>query len=190
MLRRCSFPLQEEASSRSPAIGWRGKLAAALLACGIPLLIGAQSAEADLAHRLLTAHNEERAGLQLAPLRWNAHMAADAGRWADTLASSGQIRHANGGSRSGQGENLWIGTAGGFAPEAMVASWASEKAHFRRGRFPQVSTTGNWADVGHYTQMVWGSTDEVGCAVRRGAAADVLVCRYRTPGNVSGQAPF
>lgn len=83
-----------------------------------------------------------------------------------------------------------MGTAGRFAPEAMVGAWIEEKAYFTRGTFPRVSRTGQWADVGHYTQMVWRDTSEVGCAVARGRRADVLVCRYARPGNVVGRAPF
>jgi hypothetical protein len=69
----------------------------------------------------------------------------------------------------------------------MVGAWASERSMFRPARFPDVSTTGNWADVGHYTQMIWPATTRVGCAIGSSAAADFLVCRYWPSGNVTGQ---
>jgi hypothetical protein len=81
-----------------------------------------------------------------------------------------------------------MGTSGAFGPEQMLQSWANERRMFRAGTFPNVSTTGNWADVGHYTQMIWRSTTSVGCGVQRGSRVDVLVCRYSPAGNRDGQA--
>ena len=69
----------------------------------------------------------------------------------------------------------------------MVASWASEKAIFRTGIFPAVSRNGNWASVGHYSQMIWPTTTHLGCTVASGRAADVLVCRYAPAGNIDGR---
>ncbi|WP_197707084.1 CAP domain-containing protein [Calothrix sp. NIES-3974] len=33
-------------------------------------------------------------------------------------------------------------------------------------------STGNWVDVGHYTQIIWRNTTEVGCAI---ATAGVMI---------------
>lgn len=156
----------------------------------LAILGGAQSPQAGFEQRLLAAHNRERAALNLPPLRWDAQLAGDAKRWSGRLAAASRLEHEDGGAGSGQGENIWIGTAGRFSPEIMVGHWVKEKAHFTRGTFPQVSRTGAWADVGHYTQIVWRDTTDVGCAVARGQQMDVLVCRYARPGNVMGQAPF
>ncbi len=90
-----------------------------------------------------------------------------------------------------QGENLWMGTAGAFTLAEMVDDWGRERRHFANGIFPEVSTTGSWSDVGHYTQMVWRNTTAVGCAGR--AASDGyyrLVCRYSPAGNIIGQRAF
>jgi hypothetical protein len=85
------------------------------------------------------------------------------------------------------GENLWMGPAGYFSAEDMIGGFVSERDKFRAGTFPQVSRTGNWADVGHYTQLIWPTTQEVGCAVAKGEGKDVLVCRYAPAGNVFGE---
>jgi hypothetical protein len=80
-----------------------------------------------------------------------------------------------------------MGTRGAYSIEEMAGSWAGEKSLFRPGTFPDVSRSGKWSDVGHYTQMIWRSTAKVGCAIRSGGSWDVLVCRYAPPGNVVGQ---
>ena len=89
-----------------------------------------------------------------------------------------------------QGENIWAGTKGYFGPEAMVDAWVREKKYFRPGVFPDNSTTGRSADVGHYTQLVWRATTEVGCAEASSTREDILVCRYAEAGNYRGEKPF
>lgn len=134
--------------------------------------------------RLLAAHNEERVAHGIRPLHWSATLAAQADSWAQTLASRGILYHSA--ERQGAGENLWMGTSGYFVAEDMVGGFVKEGNHFRPGRFPDVSNTGNWADVGHYTQLIWPATQEVGCALETGHGNDVLVCRYFPAGNMMG----
>jgi hypothetical protein len=83
-----------------------------------------------------------------------------------------------------------MGTRGAFGPEQMVGSWLAEKRYFRPGLFPNVSATGNWLDVSHYTQMVWRGTTHVGCAIHRSARWDFLICRYSPPGNKDGKPVY
>ncbi len=137
--------------------------------------------------QLLAAHNRERVSLNIPPLRWDPALAASAASYGPALSSLGTLRHSPRGHRPGQSENLWMGTRGAYAPEQMVGSWIEERQHFRSGVFPGVSTTGNWLDVGHYTQLIWRGTTAVGCAVHRDARWDYLICRYSPKGNVDGQ---
>lgn len=140
--------------------------------------------------RILAAHNREREGLGLAPLHWNAALAIAARAWADHLATTGRFEHAPENNASPEGENLWAGTKGYYRPEAMVDAWIREKRFFRPGTFPDNSTTGKVEDVGHYTQVVWRATREVGCAEARSHSEDILVCRYAEAGNYRGEQPF
>lgn len=137
--------------------------------------------------RLLAAHNVERARVGVPPLRWDPQLAAAAASYGPALARLGRLEHSPRASRPGQRENLWMGTRGAYSPEQMVGSWASERAWFRPGIFPNVSSTGNWLDVSHYTQMIWRTTTSVGCAVHAAGRTDYLICRYSPPGNVGGR---
>jgi hypothetical protein len=157
-------------------------LALILLAAAAPA--SAQSWEATA----LELHNRERAAFRVAPLAWDLGLAAAADRYAEELARTGRWGHSPRGSRPGQGENLWMGTAGAYRIENMVGGWIGERRWFRPGIFPAVSTTGNWSDVGHYTQMVASRTTRVGCAMRSGGGWTYLVCRYSPSGNVDGRA--
>jgi hypothetical protein len=80
-----------------------------------------------------------------------------------------------------------MGQAGRYSPEAMVDYWAEEKKWFRPGVFPANSSTGNWLDVSHYTQMIWRTTTRVGCAIHRSRGWDYLICRYTPRGNKDGR---
>jgi hypothetical protein len=137
--------------------------------------------------RLLAIHNRERAATGARPLVWDPGLAAAAASYGPALERLGKLAHSPADSRRGQGENLWMGTRDAYELEEMAEGWAAEKSLFRPGFFPNVSRSGNWSDVGHYTQMIWKGTTRVGCAVRKGRKWDFLVCRYSPPGNVVGQ---
>ena len=137
------------------------------------------------AQQILDAHNHYRQAAGVPPLRWNSALAAEAQRWAQHLAATGQFDH--GGYGNDEGQNLWEGTAGAYSISEMVGDWASEGRYYRSGIFPQVSTTGQWGDVGHYTQLIWRNTTDVGCGLARGGGNDVLACNYAPAGNVDGQ---
>lgn len=135
----------------------------------------------------LAAHNAARAEVGLAPLRWDNDLERDARAWAINLAARGAFQHSSELLDKGHGENLWRGTRNRYAPSDMVGSWIAEQRDFRPGVFPDVSRTGRWADVGHYTQIIWPGTRKVGCAAALNPGQEVLVCRYAPAGNVVGE---
>ena len=120
----------------------------------------------------------------------HAEDAAQALEYARDLARTGRFEHSPSSTRQGQGENLWAGTPSAFTFEQMSGAWIDEKRFYQHARFPFVSTTGNWQDVGHYTQIIWRDTTRLGCGLATGSGRDYLVCRYAPPGNVSGQFPY
>ena len=155
-----------------------------------PLLMGGTVARADFNQRVLAAHNAERAAMGVAPMAWNAQLAADARVWADELAATGRFEHSpDEAGQEPQGENLWAGTPRAFSPESMVKLWLAEKSDYRPGVFPNNSRSGDVEKVGHYTQVIWRSSRQVGCAVAVGREEEFLVCRYSEAGNVMGQRP-
>ena len=161
----------------------------ALLLCSPPLL-GGTAVRADFNARLLAAHNAARVKIGVPPLKWNATLAADARVWANELAATGRFEHSpDAPGEEPQGENLWAGTPRAFSPESMVGLWVAEKADYRAGVFPNNSRSGNVENVGHYTQLIWRDTRQVGCATAVGQREEFLVCRYSEAGNVYGQRP-
>ena len=162
-----------------------------LLLLASPLLISSNGYRTDFNTRLLEAHNRARAEVGSRPMQWSAELAQDAKVWANHLAATGKFEHSP--DEAGvepQGENLWAGTPGAYQPESMVGLWVAEKRDYKPGIFPDNSRSGNLENVGHYTQLVWADTTQVGCSMTRGLKEEVLVCRYSAPGNVMGQRPI
>ena len=148
----------------------------------------------DVNARLLAVHNVERARLGIPPLKWNDKLAQRAAQWAQELTTMNELEHADDADYDDgsevEGENLWRGTKNYYTPEQMVNLWIEERKIFVNGPFPHNATNGRWRDVGHYTQLIWKSTTEVGCAIAHNDEDEILVCRYVEGGNVIGEKPY
>jgi len=166
------------------------RAAVAALALSACLLQGNRAATVQ--ERLLASHNAERFAAGIPSLQWDDQLAASAAQWGTHLAALNDLEHSpsDPNDPDPEGENLFLGTRGYYAPEQMVGMWIDEKKDFKPGVFPANSRTGRFKDIGHYTQLMWRSTDRVGCAITRNQDYDFLVCRYLEGGNVIGERPF
>lgn len=143
-------------------------------------------------HEFLSLHNEVRTDLDLPSLTWSPDLAAKAQSWADTLADehSCELIHSN----EPYGENLFSlwssdGSVRG-TPEDAMDWWAGEVKYYDYN-----SNTCEAGEVcGHYTQIVWETTTEVGCAIAtcsdQEEVTDLFVCKYSPQGNITGKRPY
>jgi pathogenesis-related protein 1 len=134
----------------------------------------------SFAGEILFAHNEVRARLAVPPLQWSDGLAAHAQDWADRLLREGQFYHR---PHPLYGENLLEITGGRISPAQVIGDWASEERDY------SFSTNTCRGVCGHYTQLIWSATREVGCAVARDSEREVWVCNYNPPGNWVGEFP-
>ena len=136
---------------------------------------------------MISAHNQARRQYGAGPLAWDERLARDAAAYARQLARTNRFQHdPQTGRRPKQGENLWIGTRTAYSYAEMIGLLIDERRYFRPGRFPNVSRTGDWSHVAHYTQIIWPASRRVGCATASNRQKDYLVCRYLPAGNVVG----
>ena len=127
---------------------------------------------------LVDAHNKLRARHCAPPLKWSTKVAASAQKWADQLHARGCGLVHSGGA---YGENLAAGTAGTLDAAAIVGMWYDEGKRYSFG------SGGFSMKTGHFTQVVWRGTKELGCGRASCKGLDVWVCQYDPPGNVEGQ---
>jgi pathogenesis-related protein 1 len=145
---------------------------------------GSAAPNGNQIQEFLSVHNQARAEVGLGPLSWSPTLASYATTWANKLAGEGgNLRHR---TSSSYGENLYMSSGSG-SPGAAARAWYAEKRFYNGGPITQ----GNLLQIGHYTQMVWRDTTEVGFGVARtGSGGVVIVANYNPPGNWLGRNPY
>src|SRR5271157_2651534 len=139
--------------------------------------------DAESIAEMLRAHNEVRRAHKIPPLQWSARLAELAQQWADHLSATGVMEHDMA-LRTGQ--NLYVIHGATTRPALVVRRWADESKDYRE---PQKFCRPG-AICGHFTQIVWAATQELGCGVASGERGQFWVCFYLPPGNVVGEKPY
>lgn len=137
---------------------------------------------------MVDRHNYWRAKVGVPGLTWSNQLGRVAQEWADHLASEGcdmKHRPSDGKWATNFGENIYWSSGMQNKPSDVVDSWADEIQYFneKKGRC-------EGGVCGHYTQVVWKNTTEVGCGMARCGDQEIWVCNYNPPGNYVGQKPY
>lgn len=128
---------------------------------------------------ILALHNRYRSKHCASPLKWSKPVAEIAQAFADKLRESGCVfQHS---SSSKYGENLFFtGPSSNESGIQAVQTWYDEhrRHNFKSKRFAM--------NTGHFTQVVWRETTELGCGKAECNGGDIWVCNYLPAGNVQG----
>ena len=116
-------------------------------------------------------------------LVWNNELETIAQRWADQCIydHAEEINTLDG---TYVGENIfksWSSSPRQPSDSEVQASAASQ------------STAGWYTSPGHYSQMIWADTAEIGCGMvnfKKGMVYTHVVCQYKQGGNIGGQKPY
>lgn len=178
-----------------------------LLVCLVPVRpSSAAQGNAVNASAMVQEHNALRTSVGAPKLRWSDSLARQAAAWANKLKEDGcSMKHSHAakigenlywasalkkGSR-GKGKSTWQWsvTPQPITEKDVVAAWATEQPWYSRATDTCEAPLGK--TCGHYTQIVWKTTREVGCAKALcGDSSQVWVCNYAPAGNVVGQRPY
>lgn len=135
----------------------------------------------DMPREILNAHNQWRKHVGVAPLQWSADLAIHAQEWAHRLLATGKFEHRESG---GYGENIFMTQGRQWTAAEVVNRWASEAKNYNH------ATNQCQGVCGHYTQIVWRDTTQMGCGIARSSRREIWVCNYNPPGNFVGERPF
>ncbi|CAG7729437.1 unnamed protein product [Allacma fusca] len=144
----------------------------------------------DIQQEMLNRHNTVRTKHQVGTLKTSADLVRRAQLCARDYAGRNKIDHKCT-QKNGAGENLGWSMDSRGSPNPQTATrqafegWYNEHRNYdyKNGR------SGNGGVTGHFTQQVWKSSTEMGCAWadNRGQKSSVVVCLYSPPGNYQGQ---
>jgi hypothetical protein len=159
-----------------------------LLETTLLLMIASGELRIQDKQEILAAQNRYRAEINVTPLTWSDNLSVQAQKCADYNAANflkqGGMKHC---PTPGFGQNIAQVTASSHLTLAQIVDlWGNEKRYFINGEFPSVSSTGSPAAVGHYTQMIWQNSSEVGCGEASAGGNNLLVCDYSPQGNING----
>ncbi|XP_026676857.1 uncharacterized protein LOC103505832 [Diaphorina citri] len=151
--------------------------------------------EAMVEFYTLKYHNEKRELHLLPPLSYNKQLSALALDWANQLLEADKFSHR---PDNKFGENIFFYTSSFYvddkeAIKKAVTAWYNEiedyREYFDLEPPLEALTTGN--PTGHFTQVVWNGTTEVGLGLSRNASSDfhkvIVVANYAPPGNILGR---
>ncbi|CAD6206534.1 unnamed protein product [Miscanthus lutarioriparius] len=143
------------------------------------------SSNATAADEYLAPHNQARAAVGVAPLRWSADLASAAAKTVAQQQRQGGCAFADMGASPYGANQGWASYRA--SPAEVVALWVAEGRYYTHAN----NTCAAGRQCGTYTQVVWRRTAEVGCAQASCATgATLTLCLYNPHGNVQGQSPY
>ncbi|CAI9612528.1 unnamed protein product, partial [Staurois parvus] len=132
----------------------------------------------------LSAHNKYRKLHGSPPLQLSRDLCKSAQKWADHLLSIRTLQHSN----TDLGENLYYkssSNARDLPGNEPVDSWYKEIENYNFSR------PGFSSNTGHFTQIVWKDSKEVGYGVATdGKRLYFLVAQYSPAGNITNPGYF
>lgn len=141
------------------------------------------SKTSDFENEALEIHNEYRREHGAPPLVINKNLSKIAQKWAEELAKKDSMAYS---LNKNYGESVYSGWSADpkttIRAKDCVDKWYSEINDFSFGKELEVLT------CGHFTQIVWKDTKELGVGSAKSASGKLyVVANYSPPGNYSGQ---
>jgi uncharacterized protein YkwD len=148
---------------------------------------------------IVSAHNQKRAGVNpsaqnMKTMVWDAALASSAQAYANKcISTAGTLMDHNADRSKGfsyyVGENIYATQASVANGVDAVNLWYNEVTDYNY----DTNTCAQGKICGHYTQLVWATSNKVGCG--RASCPNIkypntIVCDYGPGGNTNGAKPY
>ncbi|CAH0722922.1 unnamed protein product, partial [Brenthis ino] len=142
-----------------------------------------RSKSKDFEYEALEVHNEYRIEHGVSPLVLNKEICKISQQWAEELAGKDTMSYS---INQTYGESIYCGWSSDpnvkIRAKDCVDKWYSEINDFSFGKEPEILS------CGHFTQIVWKSTRELGIGKAKSDSGKLyVVANYYPPGNYTGQ---
>ncbi|PIA25036.1 hypothetical protein AQUCO_13300025v1 [Aquilegia coerulea] len=141
----------------------------------------------DTPEKWVRLHNLARSKVGVGPLKWNTTLANYAKNYSQQRSGDCELIHSQG----PYGENIYWGQG-----EGVIDAAAAMKA-WVDGEVVNYDYNSNSCEFGkqcgHYTQIVWKDTTQLGCGTAKCSDAEnkvFITCNYYPPGNYIGERPY
>ncbi|OAA65788.1 scp-like extracellular protein [Niveomyces insectorum RCEF 264] len=158
----------------------------------------------DYAATALNQHNIHRANHSAPAATWNADLASYAAQAAESCVFAHNLKP--GASTGSYGQNIAVygatGNVQALSPDKMISQAVTNQWYNNEiNKFPAAGygmatpDMTNFNSWGHFSQIVWVASNQVGCATQFCPAGTIFsnmgswfsVCNYRAQGNMAGQ---
>lgn len=134
-----------------------------------------------LRNQILSRHNTYRAQHQVGNLVRNSAVETIAQDYSEYLAANGKFEHSgNKFNGNSLGENLYKSYGMAVSGTNAVDLWYNEVEIY------DFNNQGFSSGTGHFTQLVWKNSKNLGCGIACGQGC-IVTCNYYPAGNVRGQ---
>ncbi|KAJ0963365.1 hypothetical protein J5N97_028487 [Dioscorea zingiberensis] len=155
------------------------------LACIMVLILAMadKTLAQNSAQDFINPHNSARDAVGVGSMTWDTTLEDYAKNYANERIGDCNLVHSGG----PYGENLFWGSGGGFTAGDAVNAWVAEKQYYDYDS----NSCASGRVCGHYTQVVWRSSTNIGCArVVCNNGGIFITCNYYPAGNVIGRRPY
>ncbi len=150
---------------------------------------------ATLRSAAVSKHNTYRATHNSPNINISDSLNTSAQAWAEKIASSGEFEHST--NRNNVGENIYASYSTESTVDPATLGNTAVKEWYDEIKDYNYANPGFSSETGHFTQVVWKGSTQLGCGAAQGTAtiegtnynAFYVVCQYAPAGNVQGQFP-
>ncbi|KAL5990818.1 hypothetical protein ACLOJK_011723 [Asimina triloba] len=154
-----------------------------LISSSMMRTVDAKANKAGMMKQFVDAHNSARKDVGVPPLKWDTKLANFARAYSTQRRQDCALVHS---PSLRYGENIFIGDGPNWRGRDAVAAWVDEKKWYN---YSTNSCSG--PDCTHYTQIVWRTTQSLGCAkIICDSGSSYITCEYYPPGNYIGDRPY